>query len=89
MHISDYGVEIALDIGTTLTDVIEARILYQKPSGVTGYWPASLDTNYVVYLVDVGDIDETGVWTLQAYIRGNGYELTGVKVPLLVRERVT
>jgi len=88
MHIFDYGVEIRLDTDADLSTAQEARILYKKPSGKTGYWNAVVDGDTLVYLTQPGDIDEAGIWILQSYVRGITYELTGKKVFIMVKERV-
>lgn len=89
MHKGDWGFELRLDTEQEFPDYSEARIFYQKPSGTTGYWEATLEGTEVVYTTKEGDIDEAGVWILQAYVRGQQYELYGKKVSLLVEEKLS
>ena len=60
-------ITITLDCGTTVTGASTARILYKKPNGTTGYWTATPSTQYLIYSVLNGDIDQSGVWEFQAY----------------------
>ena len=88
MFVGDYGIEVRLDTQFQLENVEIARIIYKKPSGTTGYWDAQVDGTELVYIIKEGDIDEAGIWFLQAYVKSSVYELTGNKVSYLVRERV-
>ena len=58
---------ITLDCGTSVVGATTARVLYQKPDGTTGYWNATPSTNYLIYSILDGDIDQSGVWRFQAY----------------------
>jgi hypothetical protein len=88
IHVFDYGVEIRLDTEIDLKDFDSAKILYEKPSGATGEWAANIDGTEVVYIVKPNDIDEVGLWTLQAQIQAFDSVITGRKTVLPVMERV-
>lgn len=47
----------------------DARILYEKPSGEKGYWPAVIDGQKAIYTTVTGDFDEVGEWKLQPYVK--------------------
>lgn len=59
---------IRLATGMDLTAATVTRILYKKPSGIKGYWTATVDAQNLVYVVGVNDINEEGVWQFQSYI---------------------
>lgn len=58
---------ITLDCGTSVASATTSRILYRKPSGTTGYWTATASGTELSYTLVDGDIDESGVWQIQAY----------------------
>jgi hypothetical protein len=61
---------IKLDTGVDLVAVSAANlsIKYKKPSGATGTWSASVtETTKVIYNFTNTDLDETGLWSAQAY----------------------
>jgi len=57
------------------------KIRYQKPSGATGEWVATVNgTTKVQYNVLAADLDEDGVWIFQSYIEVGGQEGYGAYV---------
>lgn len=65
----DAGTVIDLDAGEDISTATSLKIYYTKPSGATGFWTASLQgTSQLRYTTDSNDIDEAGVWTLQALV---------------------
>lgn len=59
---------IRLDTLTDLSSATTKKILYKKPSGATGEWTATADSQTLVYEVQAGDIDEAGTWEFQSSI---------------------
>ena len=82
IHKDDVGTKIILDVGTDVSTATDLRIVYKKPNGVSGYWPAQLDPEdptKIYYIVQEGDLDVVGVWIVQAYVempswKGHGTE---------------
>jgi len=66
----DFGIELRLDTEVELNNTIEAKILYQKPSGEVGEWTAYVDGTDVVHTVQESELDEAGIWVLQALVLG-------------------
>lgn len=65
----DYNTVIDLDVGEDISAASTYRIYYEKPGGTTGFWAASLQgTSIVRYTTVNGDLDEAGVWSLQARV---------------------
>lgn len=64
----DIGTLIELVTGVVLTGATVAQIWYEKPSGITGIWTATVSTIKLQYTTDSGDIDESGTWKLQGYV---------------------
>jgi len=48
------------------------KILYTKPNRTTGYFTATVDGTRLKYIVQAGDIDQSGEWKFQAYIEVSG-----------------
>ncbi len=65
----DIGTVIELDTGEDISSASTLRIYYTKPSGTTSFWPATLvGTSRLSYTTQSGNLDEDGVWSLQAYV---------------------
>lgn len=58
---------ITLDCGTSVSSSTTSRVLYKKPNGDIGYWNGTPSGNYIIYSIQSGDIDQSGVWQFQAY----------------------
>jgi hypothetical protein len=65
----DVGTLIQIDVSGTadLSSAIDLYIKYRKPSGKTGQWTATLNDPFIEYYTQAGDMDESGVWYLQAF----------------------
>lgn len=66
---------IKLDTAVDLTAInaTNLAIKYKKPSGATGAWSASItETTKLVYNFTNADLDETGLWSAQAYFTVSG-----------------
>jgi hypothetical protein len=64
----DVGTAIRLSISGSadISEVVSSSIHYRKPSGKTGQWTGSISGDAIEYITQSGDIDEAGVWYLQA-----------------------
>ncbi len=81
----DTGTEIILDCGTDISTGTLLRIEAKKPSGVKVNWAAVLDgTTRIRYVVQSGDLDTAGRWSLQAYIEMPGWKGRGEIAPMVV-----
>lgn len=62
------------DKTSSIEGATSTTITYQKPSGTTGSWPATVvDGRYLQYQTVAGDIDEAGTWKFQAYLTLGGW----------------
>jgi len=50
-----------------LSTAVSTSIRYRKPDGVTGQWAGTVVDGAVEYITVAGDIDQSGVWYLQAF----------------------
>ena len=63
------NITITLHANHNLSNPTISRIYYKKPSGATGFWPATMQGNdNLVYITGDSDIDIPGVWILQGYV---------------------
>lgn len=67
---NDHGTLISLQTGINVGEAGALGIRYQKPTGEYGMWVADASGTYVNYFVQNGDLDEAGLWKVQAYISG-------------------
>lgn len=74
IHNGDVGTIISIggQSSIDLTTATTQKIYYEKPSGTTGEWTANITGGDVTYTTLAGDIDEVGIWTLQAYVELSG-----------------
>ena len=75
--------------GTDISMALDPKILYRKPSMETGEWTATIATNAVQYTTIAGDLDEVGIWQLQASVDMIAWEGTSSIVNLSVGEKIT
>lgn len=72
IYSGDYGIELVLDTNTDLSAAANTRIYYQRPDDSDGYWDAEISGENLVYTLQSEDIDQIGIWRLQAYAELNG-----------------
>jgi hypothetical protein len=89
VYIGDIGTVILLDTAATLTGGT-VTIKYEKPDGSTGSWNGTIATSAsgankgISYTTTSGDLNQPGLWKLQAYAVLSGGTWSGVTVPLIV-----
>jgi hypothetical protein len=59
---------LRLDTGISLVGATVTRILYRKPNGLKGFWTATPSGTALQYQLIDGDIDQHGIWEIQAYV---------------------
>jgi hypothetical protein len=65
------NIDIVVYTGITLTGATTLLIKYRKPDGSTGAWTATIvggAPTYMHYVTQAGDLDQNGIWQLQAYV---------------------
>jgi hypothetical protein len=74
LHVGQIGAVIRLTSTTDISSAVSYEIRFQKPSGATGSWTASLEgtTNVEYTTVDADDLDEAGPWRFQAFATYGG-----------------
>ena len=72
------GVRIELETSSDLSGATTTEIMYKKPSGEKGAWPAIVDGTKIYYVTtDAGDLDKRGVLQVQAHVSGVGFNSLG------------
>jgi len=65
---NDEGTRIDLDVGENIQTATTLRINYTKPDGTSSYWTATLvGTSVLRHVTASNELDQAGVWALQAY----------------------
>ena len=76
--VGDVGVEIVLDVETDISEATVMKIKYKKTSGKRDIWNAEKkDATKIFYLTGPGDLDNAGIWDMQAYVEAPGWKLHG------------
>jgi hypothetical protein len=68
---------ISIDTQTALGGASVTRILYKKPNGLKGFWPATISGTVMSYSPADTDLDQAGEWELQAYAEIAGKKAYG------------
>jgi hypothetical protein len=85
IHVNDTGTLIQFDVGLDLTHATVKEVLFKKPDGTTGSWTASLVGPMILgYITQIGDIDQSGIWTIQPKVSIPDWSGTGDEVNLTV-----
>ena len=66
----DVGTKIELDVGVDVADVISSSLIMRLPSGNKKSFDLDKDDekNVLYYVTDNGDLDEAGVYSMQARV---------------------
>lgn len=75
---------IKLDTKIDLSTASYVGIDYKKPDGTTGSWEGTADGTQVVYEVVSGDLNQVGIYALQAKTVIDGATAKGELVQLTV-----
>lgn len=73
--------QIQLQTNYALGTASELKILFKKPDGTKGSWNADADGSILKYDMQVSDIDQAGIWELQAYFEVGGRKAYGTIRP--------
>ena len=74
-----------MDVGQDITAATGTFLDIKKPDGTTSQKVASIvDTNYLQYTTVAGDIDQAGVYRIQAVLTLGGWSGLGETAELMV-----
>jgi hypothetical protein len=76
-YVGDSYTQISLDTGISLTGASVTRILYKKPNGIKGFWTATVLGTSLQYQLQNDNIDQDGIWSVQAYVEIGGKKAYG------------
>ena len=75
---NDMGVEIVLDVGTDISGATIRKIKFKRPNGTIGVWNATAKSSTsIAYVTKEGDLNNAGIWKLQAYVEKATWKLHG------------
>lgn len=85
----DIGVTFVVSTTAVVTGASVVRIKYKMPSGITGYWTATITSpTSISYTTIAADIAEVGLWLIQAYVELGSEKLSGTWDSFYVTERI-
>jgi hypothetical protein len=68
-YVNDIGTEIIVETGSDITLAVVKELQVKKPSGKVVIWESEVyNTTKLRYVVQPGDWDESGTYTIQAYV---------------------
>ena len=62
------GLLIEVETGVDLSDATEVKLKVKKPSGTTVEWAGVVSGTKIQYTTQAGDLDESGLYLIQAYV---------------------
>jgi hypothetical protein len=85
VYVNDVGTQIILNCGTDLSGATLLRIKVKKPNGVSVTWTAlPYMTTQIAYTTILGDLDQVGVYKIQAYVETPSWKGHGETLNLTV-----
>lgn len=74
-YLGDYGQTFYVYVGTALDRALNFLFKVEKPDGVEVNWRpiASVNEGYLEHRVLMGNLDQVGIWHLQAYVDMDGW----------------
>lgn len=74
----DIGIEIELNVATDISGATVRKIKFKRPNGTYGVWDASAKSpTSIAYVTKKGDLNNAGIWTLQAYVEKATWKIHG------------
>lgn len=65
--------KLTLDTQIDLSGATVTHIRYEKPNGEKGVWIGTvIETTKIEYQIEEGDLDQVGIWRLQAVVERAG-----------------
>ncbi len=91
IYVGSIGTVIRLNCYVDTSTATTTAIKAQKPSGDEVTWeamPVVIDgeTTGIAYTIQEGDLDESGLWKLQAAVAGAGWDIPGETVDMRIFE---
>lgn len=80
IYVGDIGFVFSLATSLTLTGATAVEVKVQKPSGATQTWVGAidpLDATSIQYVTVLGNLDEVGLYEVQAHAIVGGKDLLG------------
>ena len=77
---NDVGTIVKIDLQTDLSSATSITINVKKPDGTSEVWnPTVYETVYLRYVIQSGDLNLSGTYTLQVHLTDSGW--TGSSTP--------
>jgi hypothetical protein len=69
-YVGDIGTVIIVNTCVDLSTATQVSLKVEKPDGTLATWPGTVyETNSIRYVVQDGDFDQDGEYSVQAYIK--------------------
>lgn len=89
LYVGTIGTVFQVDTGYSLATATSVSLKITKPSGKTVSWTGTKSTTKIQYTTKAGDLDEAGVWKLQAYIASTAWTGLGETTTFTVYDEYT
>jgi len=77
-YVGDIGTEIIVDTCSDLTAATKTELIVEKPDGTIENWDGTVfELTKIRHVVVAGDFDQSGEYTLQAYVEMPGWKGKG------------
>lgn len=86
MFVGDTGTELVLNCGVDISSATVRKVRARKPGGQTLEWTAGQHSaTEIVYTLQAGDLNVSGLWKFQAYIEMPGWKGRGEWAEVMVQ----
>lgn len=77
IYVGTEGLMIKVETGISLSGATVTKLKVKKPSGTEVEWTATVDGTKLVYVTQAGDLDEEGLYKIQAYVELGALKILG------------
>ena len=77
VYINTEGILIKVETGIDLSGATKVSLKVRKPSGTEVEWIGTADGTKITYITQTGDLDEAGLYKIQAYIEKGSLKILG------------
>ncbi len=84
IYIGDVGTKITLECNADISAATKVEIHATSPSGLAKTWDAIIEDTSIYHIVQAGEINQAGTWTLRAYVELPAWQGHGDPETMLV-----
>ena len=84
LYVGDFGMTFYVETSISLAAAVVTEIQVKKPNGINVIWPATVVGTQMVYTIQLGDLDQSGKYVMQAFAEFYNLQVFGDAVEFYV-----